>query len=210
MQVNTVAKVAALTAICVLTSAVSVAQSIDQVDLEKCAAEATAQRKLACYDALTLSGRRPPPAPAIEVGDVVAAVPAPDHPSEAVASPARAVVIPSAVETTVSQVENHEDPAAAATQAKSAVAPAAADANTEAPPDSKSVLTVSVVEVTSGRFDVLYFHFDNGQIWRQIQARRFRYPKNRAFDVTISTGAMGDHQLRVDGDGPMTRIRRVK
>jgi hypothetical protein len=76
--------------------------------------------------------------------------------------------------------------------------------------DMPEVVTATVVSVTRGRFDTLYFHFENGQVWRQIQPRRFRYPKDGEFKVTIGTGIMGDYQLRVEGDGPMTRIRRIR
>ena len=71
-------------------------------------------------------------------------------------------------------------------------------------------MMATVVQVTKGRFDILSFHFANGEVWRQAQARRFRYPKDREFEVSISTGMMGDYQLRVEDSGPMTRVRRIK
>ncbi len=213
---NTALSFAAMTAICAVTSTTAVAQSLNQADLEKCAGQPTADLKLACYEALTLSGRRPAPMPSFDVADVEAVprsvVPGPDDPSKTEVSPTTAVASSTAIETVASQESVHDDQAAepVSAQANSAVADIAESAKSQTQPDGKSSATATVVEVTSGRFDVLYFHFDNGQIWRQVQARRFRFPKNRAFDVTVTTGLMGDHQLRVEGDGPMTRIRRIK
>lgn len=77
-------------------------------------------------------------------------------------------------------------------------------------PEPDGVTRVIVSRVESGRFDLLYFHFKNGQVWRQIEARRFRYPKNQEFEVQISQGMLGDYQLRLDEDSPMTRIRRIQ
>ena len=68
----------------------------------------------------------------------------------------------------------------------------------------------NVSEVVKGTYDVLYFHFANGQVWRQIEPRRFRYPRDREFEVIISRGMMGDYRLRLDENSPMTPIRRVR
>ena len=68
----------------------------------------------------------------------------------------------------------------------------------------------TVIDVEQGRNKVLYFTFDNGQVWRQIEGRRFSYPRNEDFEVVINTGLMGDYRLRLAKGGPMTRIRRVQ
>ena len=74
----------------------------------------------------------------------------------------------------------------------------------------EAVVRVTVSEVVKGSYDVLYFHFTNGQVWRQIESKRFRYPRDGEFDVVIDIGMMGDHRLRLDAGGPMTQIRRIK
>ncbi len=79
--------------------------------------------------------------------------------------------------------------------------------------EPKSVVaTVTDVRRESGFNGVLYFHLSNGQVWRQATPGYFFFPRdqNTGFDVKISRGVMGDYQLRVDGSGPMTRIKRVK
>jgi hypothetical protein len=74
----------------------------------------------------------------------------------------------------------------------------------------KALLHATVREVVKGRYDVLYFHFTNGQVWRQVESRRFSYRRDGEFDVIIDSGMMGDYRLRLDTGGPMTRIRRVQ
>lgn len=74
----------------------------------------------------------------------------------------------------------------------------------------QALLRATVREVVKGGYDVLYFHFTNGQVWRQVESRRFSYPRNGEFDVIINTGMMGDYRLRLATGGPMISIRRVQ
>ena len=76
--------------------------------------------------------------------------------------------------------------------------------------EESDTLTATVNEVTIDRTNRLVFRFANGQVWRQLEPRRFQYPRREAFDVVISRGVLGDYQLRVGGEGRMTRIKRVK
>lgn len=71
-------------------------------------------------------------------------------------------------------------------------------------------VTAIVTDVTKGRNDVLYFHFANGQIWRQIEPRRWPYPKQGNFEVQVTVGMMGEYRMRIGEKGRMTRIRRVQ
>lgn len=75
---------------------------------------------------------------------------------------------------------------------------------------SPLVVEVTIAKVTRDRLDRLYFHFDNGQVWRQIESRRFRYPQSGEFQAIVSTGMMGEFRLRLSEDEPMTRIRRIE
>lgn len=72
------------------------------------------------------------------------------------------------------------------------------------------VVHATVVDVTKARYGELIFHLDNGQVWRQQEKRHFPYPRNEAFDVTISTGMMGEYRLQVEGAGRRATIRRVR
>ena len=72
------------------------------------------------------------------------------------------------------------------------------------------VLNVTVSEVKRGRNRILFFHMTNGQVWRQIEAGHYNYPKNSEFDAVISRGLMGDYRMRIGEKDRMVRIRRVQ
>jgi len=76
--------------------------------------------------------------------------------------------------------------------------------------EEKEVLRATVIDVSQGSRNNLYFHLANGQVWRQIESRRFQYPKQGDFEVGISKGMMGDYRLRIGDNGRMVRIRRVQ
>jgi len=178
------------------------AQSVELSALEICAGLETAELKLACFEAIIASGKRaanpvsdtsPPPmaerTPAI--ADTVE--------SEAKPRPG-AVIVTAAGSATVSTPAD-EFGREHLEKAQNSVEPV---------PD---VLVATVTEVTQGRNRALKFSLANGQVWRQIEPRYFPYPKTGEFDVTISTGMMGEYRLRVGkiGDsGRMVRIRRVR
>ena len=73
-----------------------------------------------------------------------------------------------------------------------------------------TVVLATVSEVVKGNYDVLYFYLTNGQVWRQIEPRNFRYPRKGEFNVMIDKGMMGDYRLRLDEKSPMTRIKRIR
>jgi hypothetical protein len=72
------------------------------------------------------------------------------------------------------------------------------------------VFYATVTEVTKDHNKTLYFHFDNGQVWRQIEARHLEYPRSGEFDINITRGMMGDYRMRIGDNGRMVRIRRVQ
>ncbi len=76
--------------------------------------------------------------------------------------------------------------------------------------DEAAVLNATVIDVGKDRHGALIFYLDNGQVWRQMEARYFPYPRNGQFDVVISTGVMGEYRLQVGGTGRKVTIRRTK
>ncbi|MCG8435429.1 MAG: hypothetical protein MJA83_15510 [Gammaproteobacteria bacterium] len=76
--------------------------------------------------------------------------------------------------------------------------------------DSKIEIAAIVSDVSKGGRGHLYFHLDNGHIWRQLEARHLPYPKDGPFNIVITRGMMGEYRLRVEGSGRMVRIRRVR
>jgi len=187
------------------------AQSVELSALEICAGLETAELKLACFEAIIASGKRAAnpvsdtsPPPMAERTPAIAEVAESGSPAATVESEAKprpgAVIVTAAGSATVSTPAD-EFGREHLEKAQNSVEPV---------PD---VLVATVTEVTQGRNRALKFSLANGQVWRQIEPRYFPYPKTGEFDVTISTGMMGEYRLRVGkiGDsGRMVRIRRVR
>ncbi len=81
---------------------------------------------------------------------------------------------------------------------------------TEKKANEDEVFHATVTEVTQGHNRILYFHFDNGQVWRQIETRHLEYPRSGEFDINITRGMMGDYRMRIGDNGRMVKIRRIK
>jgi hypothetical protein len=177
-------------------------QQIEAVDLLRCSALPSAEAKLECYEALTRRvqpGTVPPaterPLPPVQQHD-----PLPETPAVPTGVPRMAPAPP----------PEDREPRPVPAPETSSVAPVAAedDGNEDSDKDS-AVRLVQVVSVAR-RNHVLYFEFANGETWRQMKADRITYPRNRPFEAEIRRGIMGDHQLRVEGKGRMTRIVRTQ
>lgn len=110
-----------------------------------------------------------------------------------------------------------------------AAAPAVVDATpavaVEAPPslpeeigggqfDKKAAAAVPQErgQVVSCRHDPNYYYsftFDNGQIWRQIDGRRFRRPRDCEFVAIITKDKFG-YKMQVEGDEHKYRVKRIR
>ncbi len=198
------------------------AQTVARSDLERCASLETAELKLACFEALTAieaSGaesaadatqERPPESTATDQSSLATA----GATTGVIGSDAgrRSATLPAAEEEDVADViDNPGQEAPDVVQADVAADLGREQLNNEkVVKKENTVVRATVNEVVSGSYDVLYFHFTNGQVWRQIEPRKFRYPRNGEFEVMIDTGMMGDYRLRLDENSPMTRIKRVR
>lgn len=204
-------------ALVTLLSSFSVSsQSVDMSTLEQCIALETEALKLRCFEAIIASSET----------DVVAESTAPTSVATATSPPDEVIAAPHS--TTDNMVVSEPVANASATpvaEGAAAIAPAATEApqasddlvgqeHLERPEPEQALddtlLHATVVEVSKGRYDILYFTLDNGQVWRQIEARRFYYPKNTEFEVNINRGMMGEYRMRIGDNSPMVRIRRVK
>ena len=203
------------------------AQTVELSDLEICAGLDTAELKLACFEAIVATGRRTVTRDAdadLEAStnaDVVVEAGKAPVPVAVAAEPATTAV--SGLETGT-EVATQPAPAATSPNPQTEVAAAtppeiAATATADSfgsehlkqeTPDEPAVLSATVVEVNKTSRGALVFHLDNGQIWRQIEPRYYPYPRGREFDVTISTGMLGEYRLQVEGAGRRVTIRRVK
>ena len=197
------------------------AQTVEKSDLELCASLETSELKLACFEALTASED----AEAEPAGNV-----APESLPESTATE-KALITAGAAAGVAGSDAGRVAPAPAAV-AEDDQADVADELDQEHPDEvqvdladeigrehldeekvgqeEKTVVRATVKEVVKGGYDVLYFHFTNGQVWRQVENRRFSYPRDGEFDVIIDSGVMGDYRLRLATGGPMARIRRVQ
>ena len=82
--------------------------------------------------------------------------------------------------------------------------------STQAGSTGDEAIVVTVTRVSKGFNDRLTFYLENGQVWRQQTRGYIHYPKDRPFEVEISRGVMGDHRLRVGGEGRLTRVVLVE
>ncbi len=91
-------------------------------------------------------------------------------------------------------------PAAAAT-AKPSQAPASKIS------DSGDRLSVTIVRSKKDDFGFYYFQTDDGQVWKQINARK--WSASVPYDATIKKGILGSFFLVTEG-GISTRVKRLK
>lgn len=189
------------------------AQQISQDDMERCAAISDSLERLSCFERLTEQGRTTETVvPERTTQD--------DVPTTAVTADAPARATTPALETesaipTAPRATNNS--AASLPQTTSQLEDVQPEIGREQLPDDgrnaddePPLFIATVREVTRGGRDQLYFHLENGQVWRQIESRYVSYPRNRPFDVEIGQGLMGDYRLRVEGRGRMVRIRRIE
>ena len=185
--------------------AASAQDAVDRTELARCAALASADDRLACFESLASE----PNAPA-DADDTDS-----DAENEAT-TPAAAMRNASKVDADA-EVARESGRTTAVVQPRTERIPAAAPddlgaEHLEREDEAERPDTVNAVveEVWKGGNRLLYFRFSNGQIWRQMESGYFHYPRDAAFDVTIRQSFMGDYQMRRTGSARMTRIVRVK
>lgn len=223
-----------------LTALPLLAQPVEQRELDNCAAFEQDAEKLVCFERLTYRNRQSQPvAPEREQmpePEQVAVTSSPEPEQAAVTSSPEPeqVAVTSSTEPEQAAVTSsaRQSPAALDSTIASAVRPATQEQQDDAldvtaipenygrehlpqanPEDSSRAsapLEATVLRVTEGSRKHLYFHLENDQLWRQLEADYLPYPKNRAFNIEISQGFLGDYRLRVEGSGRLVRIRRVK
>jgi hypothetical protein len=208
---------AAVTLLLLIASPAS-SQSVDLSALELCAGLEAPELRLACFEAIVAGSKAPEVREAKLVEEPVNDQPA----AEAVAMPESVPAVDAAPATVPAvAVVPESQPAVAAGPAPAVDTPertAASDFGQEylVQPEKteeereNETLRATVTNVTKGQNGVLYFHLDNGHVWRQMEARHFQYPKNREFNINITRGMMGDYRLRIGDNGRLVRIRRVE
>jgi hypothetical protein len=217
-------------ALLLLSGEITTAQTVDLSALEQCAGLATQDLKLACFEAIVTSSITPDPpepetidfpeseSPVAEIEAVTEVEPPAEiMPQEAPAVDDATGSTPAAVATSTAALSVTPEPAAAtvATTPEPVANGQLGEEHLARPEADKKanedeVFHAMVTEVTKGHNRILYFHFDNGQVWRQIEARHLEYPRSGEFDINITRGMMGDYRMRIGDNGRMVRIRRVQ
>lgn len=206
-----------------LSSSPAWSQSVDVSALKLCAELETAELKLSCFEAIVASSKDDAveEISALKSGAAVSpATPAPAAPVAASTGVSETAVEPKPVASAPAAPVAEVPPASpgADTPAEAATPPSRDDefgqeylVQPEKEPEmDDELLHATVTEVSKGRHDILFFHLDNGQVWRQIEARHYAYPKNSEFEVNITRGMMGEYRMRIGDNSRMVRIRRVK
>lgn len=199
-----------------ILAAPAVAQDVTSADLAFCAAQGTDELKLACFEALAAKHTRADTVTASKPTDVP---PITAEPPVRVATPSDANTAPprGAPEPRIAAVVPPPVEKPAPSQAPEpgllddSIGQRHMDREAAVAEKEREVFAATITNVvTDPRTRKLTFEMANGQVWRQMQRGHFLYPKDKAFDVEIRRGLMGDYQMRVDGAGRMTRIVRVR
>ena len=191
----------------------ALAQPATQLELEACAAITTDRERLQCFEMLTRRGssgslhagneqpdRKQPDREQRSGGTALpSGLAAPDS------APARATVI-----------SPHNDPPGAPDPAADSPlhrppGPSRQVEDNDPPQPAVDVpMEARVVMLSESLRGNLRFHFDNGQIWHQIEARHVPLPSDLPFTVRLSAGLFGETRLRVGEKGRLVRIRRLQ
>ena len=190
-----------------LAAAGAAAQTASQRELEACLAIERAITSLDCFETLTLRGAAPQsatPAPA--------AVEEPAQSRQVEPAPASEMDVGQALEAVVEPTS----PEAVAEPSPDTSPDRLENIGAEQLPGNRreeqerSDIAATVTEVREGPRGNLLFHLENGQVWRQIEARHVPLPEDAPFPVSISRGFFGEYRLRVGGEGRLVRIRRMQ
>lgn len=100
--------------------------------------------------------------------------------------------------------------AAAPVQQRSATA-AEADFGLPKPQDEveSEFLVSAIVRVDKDAYDRLVIHLENGQIWKQLENKRFQIPKKDPM-AEIRHGSFGSFRLFIEGESRWTRVKRIQ
>jgi len=189
-------------AVFLASATAALGQSVPLSELEACSELAASNERLACFEAIVDRRRRVSrAAPVAEAAPLVDAAPVIEAAPVAEAAPV-VDAVPVAEAASMAEPER-----SAGTTDVDAFGSEHLERADNSEPES---VRVTVTGVTTTGYGILVFHLDNGQVWRQQEKRYYPYPKNRAFEVTISRGMLGEYQLQVEGAGRKLTVRRVK
>lgn len=74
-------------------------------------------------------------------------------------------------------------------------------------PESLAVILADAEKDSKGRWR---FALENGQVWRQIEARYLKVPDRFPVDASLIPGSLGSFALKIGDRGKPVKVRRVK
>jgi len=77
------------------------------------------------------------------------------------------------------------------------------------PQSQAEMLTSMITSVDKDAVGRMTFHLENGQVWKQIETKRFSVNEDRPVAV-IKHGALGSFKLTVEGGSRSTRVKRIQ
>ena len=101
--------------------------------------------------------------------------------------------------------------AAAAAAPTSGVAKSDAEFGLRERPEEREPesLRSSITRVNRDPYDRLEFHLENGQVWKQIETRRFSVPRENPVAI-VRPGALGSYRLYLENESRWTRVKRTR
>ena len=186
------------------------AQPVSQLELEACAAISTDQERLLCFEMLTRRGSNVQPS---AVSEKIPEAERSVMPS--VSSATYSISSPEPDRTSTPEIVPMPEVAAKSSlDRRSRVDNSPVDVNASVPPasveDDHDAGQATVVSISESLRGNLRFHFENGQIWHQIEAQHVPLPDSMPFAVRLTQGVFGETRLRIGDSGRLVRIRQLK
>ncbi len=79
----------------------------------------------------------------------------------------------------------------------------------ETKPEEEAVI-LEVKKFQNSLYNKFILTTTNGQVWRQVDSERRRFPTKTPFEITITRGTVGGYFLHVQGKGGRYRVKRTK
>ncbi|BDY06808.1 hypothetical protein [Ferrimonas sp. YFM] len=75
-------------------------------------------------------------------------------------------------------------------------------------PEEPEAIKASVSKLKQDPYGKFIITLDNGQVWKQIDSKRFRFKKDKP--VTIEKASLGSFMLTQEGSSKSARVKRVQ
>ena len=70
--------------------------------------------------------------------------------------------------------------------------------------------TYTLTGAYKNKSELWVFEFDNGEVWRQLEARYLSVPRDLPATAELSRGIFGSYNFRIGGNGRTIKVKRLK